>query len=258
MRQSSICFIMMMLVLLSSCGREGKVIPRDKMARIYAEMFIVDQKINQDRDARRVADTSFVYAPIFEKYGYSVEDYRASMAHYIKDPDRYARILRHSASIIETEIKSLKKEKERLEALEKLHEEVSVYSPERIFRLTGLGNPDLFAEDSLSFFVDSTGGDLYFDTRVWMDTAFYGPVMQIQERDSLSVADSVSMELPEPDVPVKVETGDPLKMLPVQMDKGKAMERRPVAPEDKPHLKPAMDMKIEDKINSAETVKEKK
>lgn len=224
------------------------------MARIYAEMFIIDQQINQDRDARRAADTSFVYAPVLQKYGYTVDDYRASMAHYIKDPDRYARILRNSASMIETEIKSLKKEKERLDALEKMHEEVSAFGPERIFRLTGLGNPDIFAEDSLSFYVDSTGGELYFDARTWMDTAFYGPVMQVHECDTLFAVDSSSVEAPVPAVPIKKETGVPDEGFRMPDANGKVMERKPFVPEEKPYLKPAMDMNIDAK----ETVKEKK
>lgn len=193
MRRAGIYLTVFLVFLLSSCGRKEKVIPRDKMAKIYAEMFIADQKINLDRDARKMADTSFVYEPIFEKYGYTVEDYRASMAHYIKDPDRYARILRNSASMIETEIKTLKKERERLEALEKLQDEVSEFIPERIFRLTGLGNPDIFAEDSLHFYVDSTGGELYFDVRDWMDTAFFGPVMKLHEADTVSVSDTAAV-----------------------------------------------------------------
>ena len=178
------------VLLLSSCGRGGKIIPRGKMAKIYAEMFIADYRINNDRQARRAADTANVYAPIFKKYGYTVEDYRASVAHYVKDPDRYARILRNTASSLETEIRALKKEKEMLEEMERLRAGISRFDPERIYWMTGLENPDLFTEDSLRFYVDSTGGELYFDVRVWMDTAFFGPEMRIAERDTLSPCDS--------------------------------------------------------------------
>ncbi|MCM1176411.1 MAG: DUF4296 domain-containing protein [Clostridium sp.] len=257
---------MALTVLLSACRREGKVIPRDKMARIYAEMFIVDQKISQDREIRRTADTSLVYEPVFRKYGYTADDYRASMAHYIKDPDRYARILRNSASIIESEIKSLKKERERLEALEKLHDEVSAFSPDRIFRLTGLGNPDLFTEDSLSFYVDSTGGDMYFDVRVWLDTAFYGPVMQLRERDTLSVQDSVAVELPEnaPDGAAVISDKDtaagnvPSKLPELRKGPGPEAGNRPPVPEDRKALRPSRGIQVNDKVEVIKNVEEKK
>ena len=118
-----ICLYVMLAVafmLVSCSGRDGKVIPRSVMTKIYADMFIADQLINADRVARNMADTSFVYEPIFEKYGYTSDDYRASMAYYINDPDRFARILRESAVLIEKDIKELKKEKARLESLEKI------------------------------------------------------------------------------------------------------------------------------------------
>lgn len=248
MRQVCIYTVVAMAVLFSSCRREGRVIPRDKMAIIYAELFIADQRINQDNDARKVADTSFVYAPVFEKHGYTVADYRASMAYYIKDPDRYARILRKTASIIEKDIKALKKEKERLEELEKLREEVSVFRPDRIFRLTGLDNPDLFTEDILSFYVDSTGGELYFDVRKWMDTAFYGPVMQV--RDTLSVHDSMTVELPG-----YGSSGDVAVSSVAEQDGSAVPGRKSDVPAKKPLLNQADEMKINDKL---ENVKERK
>ncbi len=179
-------------MLVSCSGRDGKVIPRSVMTKIYADMFIADQLINADRVARNMADTSFVYEPIFEKYGYTSDDYRASMAYYINDPDRFARILRESAVLIEKDIKELKKEKARLESLEKLQDETEAFRPDRIYYLTSIGNPDVFREDSLMFYVDSAGGQLYFDARAWMDTAYFGPEMVVAVRDTVAVADTLA------------------------------------------------------------------
>lgn len=169
--------VLAVFVTLSSCSREGKVIPRGKLSKIYAEMFVADQMIQQDPALRRMADTSWVYEPIFRKYGYTSDDYRASMEYYIQDPDRYARILRESGVILEDGLKALKKEKEKQESLMKIREEISDFRPERIYCLTGLGNRGLLMEDSLSFFVDSAGGELFFDVRDWMDTLYSGPAM---------------------------------------------------------------------------------
>ena len=83
------------LIFLASCGTdEAEVIPRDDMSRIYAEMLLTDQWIINTPNIRLIADTSLVYAPIFEKYGYDTDDYRKSVDHYMDDPERFARIFR--------------------------------------------------------------------------------------------------------------------------------------------------------------------
>ena len=65
------------VLLLAGCNeKDGKVIPRGTMAEIYAEMLVVDQWIANDLSLKRQADTSFVYVPILEKYGYTPDDYR--------------------------------------------------------------------------------------------------------------------------------------------------------------------------------------
>ena len=92
--------------LLSGCGRP-RIIPGDRMAKIYAEMFIADQWLHDHPSARRVADTTFFYEPIFNKYGYSFKDYAASVDKYINDPDKFAKIIRNTASIIEKRAKEV-------------------------------------------------------------------------------------------------------------------------------------------------------
>ncbi|MGM9747352.1 MAG: DUF4296 domain-containing protein, partial [Candidatus Cryptobacteroides sp.] len=81
-----------MCLTACSSSEGGRIIPKRKMAQIYAEMFVADQQVTMDFKTRSSADTSLVYEPIFEKYGYTTEDYRASRAHYIQEPDQYARI----------------------------------------------------------------------------------------------------------------------------------------------------------------------
>ena len=81
------------LFFLISCGGDKeKVIPRSKLAEIYAEMFITDQWLGANPSLRRSADTSLVYAPILEKYGYTSADYRKSVDMYMDDPERFSRI----------------------------------------------------------------------------------------------------------------------------------------------------------------------
>ena len=55
---------------MASCGNREHIISRGDMARIYADMYLMDQWIMEHSENRRAADTSLVYNPIFEKYGY--------------------------------------------------------------------------------------------------------------------------------------------------------------------------------------------
>ena len=193
MRLSPLYAALAAAVLLWSCSsEEGRVIPRDKLSRIYAEMFVADQRIGQDRKARSMADTSYVYEPIFEKYGYTSVDYMASMEYYIRDADRFAKILRETSIILEEEIADLKRRKAALAPIEEALTLLEKYRPEKVFYMTGVGSPSVFREDSLGFYVDSAGGPQYFDARTWLDTAFFGPVMTVAA-DSIAVpADSTA------------------------------------------------------------------
>lgn len=109
---SHIFAIVALLLSLVGCSREnGNIISRGEMAEIYAEMLVLDQWINENPHLRHQADTSLVYEPIFARYGYTTEDYRASVAYYMKDPERYSRILRETAEILEEQLVELREQK---------------------------------------------------------------------------------------------------------------------------------------------------
>ena len=64
------------VIVFASCKKdEAEVIPRGKMADIYAEMLMTDQWISSTPGVRMIADTSLVYEPILQKYGYDKYDY---------------------------------------------------------------------------------------------------------------------------------------------------------------------------------------
>lgn len=102
--------------IITSCAKDDtKVIPRKKMARIYAEMLVTDQWITSTPGIRMVADTSLVYEPILEKYGYDSDDYRKSIDVYMDDPERFARILRTAGEILQERIDELEKQQKILD-----------------------------------------------------------------------------------------------------------------------------------------------
>ena len=79
------------LLLLAGCGGK-KVIPADKLADIYADMFLADQWLRDHPDSRELADSTLFYDPIFERYGYSFEDFDHSMQYYTSVPDEFSEI----------------------------------------------------------------------------------------------------------------------------------------------------------------------
>lgn len=182
----SLLLLLLPLLSLSCKKKEGSIIPRATLSEIYAEMFVVDQLLLYDHDLRRMADTSWVYEPILEKYGFTAEDFRQSMIYYLNDSDRYARILKQTGIILEDRLKQLKKEEALNESANKILEEIQDFKPSRIYCLTGLKNKDLMKLDSLDVYVDSTGGDIFFDVNNWADTIYQGPIMEL-DRASVDI-----------------------------------------------------------------------
>lgn len=76
------------------------MIPADKLSRIYAEMFLVDQWVRNDRDLSRMADTSLVYEPVLNKYGYTTEDYQATVSAYLEKPGDFAKVFNRTAEML--------------------------------------------------------------------------------------------------------------------------------------------------------------
>ena len=85
------------------------MIPRAKMADIYVEMFMTDQWITSTPRMKSIADTSLVYEPILEKYGYDKMDYMHSVDYYMHDPERFSRILRVCVDKLDKRIRTLRK-----------------------------------------------------------------------------------------------------------------------------------------------------
>lgn len=141
--------------MMVSCGaRDGKVIPRKKLAKIYADMFMADQWIQQNYTVSKVADTSQVYKAIFEDYGYSSDDYRKSVAYYIQDPDRFARILRQTVSILDERISDDKAELRKMKSEESAKTDITYrFDFDRIWIFDN-GFPRLADRDSLDYFTD--------------------------------------------------------------------------------------------------------
>ena len=185
-------------LLLSSCGKddEAKVIPRGKLSEIYAEMLVTDQWITSTPGMRMIADTSLVYAPILEKYGYDLDDYIKSMDVYMDDPERFSRIFRKSGEIIAERLEDaeIRLTEEQTKAM--LPKIVADFRPEEFFPYM-FDEPYVHYYDSLTFQPDSALQIYRLIPVEKGDTLFDGIRIDVKV-DSLSVADTVA-EIQMPD-----------------------------------------------------------
>lgn len=183
------------MTLAPSCRKEGpRVIPRSKLAKIYAEMFVTDQWVQSKPGLRTIADTSLVYEPILEKYGYDSEDYQYSIDHYMDDPERFSRILRTTAEIIDKEIRALRKTQEQIRQEQQKMREAIKYEFEMFHSYEELISPDGLKEwpDSMDVVWD-TLINAHRIRRVYRtDTIYQGPRMMV--KDTIAVADSLVVD----------------------------------------------------------------
>lgn len=171
MRSASVHILPLLLALaclLAACAHRGRVIPEEEMSRIYEEMLLADQWLRDTPDARKVADTTLFFDPIFKRHGYTFEDYDRSVNYYLDHPEQYAKIISGAAE-------RLRRENERLQ---KLHDERTAAERERD-RLHALYKTDWdFADDSLS----------------WARERILWPVKEAPADTAAAVADSTTVQ----------------------------------------------------------------
>ena len=194
-----------LLLFLSSCGRDRvKVIPRDELAEIYAEMMVTDQWILNTPNVRLIADTSLVYEPILEKYGYDADDYRKSVDVYMDDPERFAKILRVTGEILEGRLKVLEERKAEMDRLEKLRKEAENFRPnldfDEMFPYLK-DEPYVHYHDSLAFEMDSIKRVYRMVPVELADTVYEGVRMVIRSMQ----ADTLAVEAAEPETELSEE-----------------------------------------------------
>ena len=90
-----------------SCSRGPRVISPSKMEKICSDMLMADQWIASNLPARVAADTTLFYEPIFQKYGYTTEDFNASIEYYMRDPVKLSRIMKKVALKLDTEAQKI-------------------------------------------------------------------------------------------------------------------------------------------------------
>lgn len=183
------------VILISSCSKEeGKVIPRGKLAKIYAEMLMVDQWIQDSPSIRYIADTTLVYDPVLEKYGYSKLDYVHTVDVYLNDPERFSRVWRSTSEILEKRHAELKKIRSGIDEAEQLRREIMKFAVDFPYEdfFPYMKEPLVHYYDSLAVEIDTLTYHYRFYDVERSDTTYDGLVMNIR-LDSLATADSLAL-----------------------------------------------------------------
>ena len=119
------------LFCLLACGHgKDRIIPRGKLSRIYEELYLADRWADSKTEYRTQSDTTDFYETILKSYGYTSADYRASVEHYLEDPERFSRILKKTAARLTEKSKSLTKSADRIQQILEMLERSKEYAPE--------------------------------------------------------------------------------------------------------------------------------
>ncbi|MBO4455101.1 MAG: DUF4296 domain-containing protein [Bacteroidales bacterium] len=98
-----VCALMLGL-LLASCSGRPRIIPRATLTDIYVDMFLADQWIKDHSSERSRADTSLFYDPILARYGYTFEDYDATVKRYLDDPEKFSKVFRDASAKLKKKV----------------------------------------------------------------------------------------------------------------------------------------------------------
>ncbi len=99
MKKIATIFLCCFLALATACTPKG-IIPKKKMASINADFFLMDQYLGADRTMRKFSDTTAVYKPVLRYYGYTADEYFASVDYYLENSRDMAKILDMTEKIL--------------------------------------------------------------------------------------------------------------------------------------------------------------
>lgn len=89
------------LLCLSSCRDRKDIIPKGTMSKIYYDIYMTDEAVDVNYGLRKMADTMRIYEPIFNKYGYTTEDYNRSVSFYLERPDKFESVFEDTKTMLE-------------------------------------------------------------------------------------------------------------------------------------------------------------
>ena len=123
------------LLCLSSCREKESIIPKDIMSQIYYDIYLTDEAVDVNYGLRRMADTMRIYEPIFNKYGYTTDDYNRSVDFYLERPDKFEDVFEDTKTMLEkrkAELNSILEAEGKRPRLWSLVDSLELYTSEGI------------------------------------------------------------------------------------------------------------------------------
>lgn len=178
-RLSYLAAAFLLLSCLAGCSGRGRVIPRDKLVKIYYDIIVLDQWVREHPASQPVVDTTLFFEPIFERYGYTFEDYDNTVHYYVDKPDKFAKVF----DAVELRLRARQKHFEELakkyEEIEDANRHFENYKP-RNYGLDGI----LFADSLLRQIREFPSFSLMLPDSAVVDS--------LAVRDSLAAGDSIA------------------------------------------------------------------
>jgi|GEM_PF-1320281 hypothetical protein len=95
-----IAFCLLAALILASCGKKDDYIPRHDFAVLLADLYMEDGYIESRPELRAQTDSLFIYKPIIESHGYTMDRYYSTLNHYISDFGEWTALLNDVKSIL--------------------------------------------------------------------------------------------------------------------------------------------------------------
>ena len=153
-------------------------------------MLVMDQWAQSESHLRATADTSLIYEPIFDKYGYDIKDYTRSVEYYMQDPERFSRILRESIDILDGRIEELNELKQQLKRQEEIKSFVTDFDISEFYPYLS-DEPYVHYYDSLA--VEADSGYVYRIVPIERADTLFDRLVMVINRDT-TVVDTLAVQ----------------------------------------------------------------
>lgn len=93
------------LLLLTSCG--NSLIPRGKLSRIVADIYLSDKFVNNTAEMVSKADSTMLYEPILNSYGYTSDDFIRTIEYYVERPAKLKTVYLKAQESLQLELDNI-------------------------------------------------------------------------------------------------------------------------------------------------------
>ena len=92
--------LLTLILILFSCSDRG-IIKKEEFPSVIADLFMADKALSMDFSRMQSADTMSVYEPVLQKYGYTTEEFLATIDHYLPRPAKLKGFFTKAKEILE-------------------------------------------------------------------------------------------------------------------------------------------------------------